>query len=59
MSLSCSELLLVNKNFIEKYSLKRELLSKDANYQTYYEKIIKDKDLTLDAQYQRMDNRHK
>lgn len=54
MSLSNSEILLVNRNFIEKYHSKRDLFSKDANAKTYYETLIQQKDLTLDAQYKRM-----
>ena len=54
MSLSSNEVLLVREDSIYRYNAKRDLFCRDVNMKTYYERILEEQDLSLDAQFERM-----
>jgi len=54
MSLSHGDIILAREDFMQKYNAKRELLCNDKNLQTYYERILEDQDLSLEAQFDKM-----
>lgn len=54
MSLSNGDIILAREDFIKKYNAKREMLCRDKNLQSYYDRILEQQDLSLESQFQKM-----
>jgi protease-4 len=54
MSLSQAEIILAKPEFISRYSAKREMLCKDKNLQSMYDRVLEQQDLSLEAQFNKM-----